>query len=216
MPWATLAIAAAPIVLNMLGGSGKRNRGSEQPFLDPFMMETLQNRANARTYASWAADPTSEGFRNTAAINEETLRADSLKNIRQFFSEANRRSARGVLSLNPERRDETMANLVANVGRSAHLDAQQRTQQQLLAAANANAAGSSIPPGAFEQYSRYGDANAQARSNMFGGIGELIKIFGGSNAFGSLFGGGGGSGNYWDHNTGWGGFSPTSMAWGIG
>jgi hypothetical protein len=93
----------------------------------------------AETFAQWAADPTSPGFRNLAALFEEVDRRRAAEAMDRSMRQNARAKARGDpgFVINPERRDESRYSAMMDAFMQAKERSRMEARNTLLTASQA-------------------------------------------------------------------------------
>lgn len=147
------------------GGSGSPSKG----FI------TAGKYGNAITKAMLYPD-TSKIFQRIAAFEEERRMLDMAESMRNFMAQNRRETAAGFPLLNPERRDESIANAVTTQMQRIPIDARQATLAYLGQAATANAGmmGAFAQPYMVQQGYNQNVAGT-ALHQILGGVGGLLN-----------------------------------------
>lgn len=138
-------------IIKLIGALGGAGTGIGMAFqkqgYPPGYMESMAAANAASTYANASLDPNSPYYRNIAETEELRGRGDLITAIRQMvMSDASRR-ARGLATINPERRDETIWGALVKGFAEAGLRAREMARARLLemAAAQRGIASSYAP-----------------------------------------------------------------------
>lgn len=128
-------------LIGALGKAGTAGAGLLQPQRDPTgVREALQAAADARAYSGWAADPTSQAFKNIQGSYSLENRRSLIDAIQEIIRANNLSAAKGILpaAVNPERRDETVYRTLTKGFMDAESTARDQARNFLMQAAAAN------------------------------------------------------------------------------
>lgn len=170
--WTGIAAAAMPLVGGLLG---RRSSGDEIPGMSDYIGQTLAGQRNAQMFAEAAVDPNSAWFRNLAALFREGEEEAAMRGIRLSDFNERRAMARGLPRVTGERRDEARIGALTDAFRRANISSRGAAHQALLNASRGEAATIRDPSAAFNLLKDYGNAQAQRQSDIFRGIGEIVK-----------------------------------------
>ncbi len=141
--WLTAAnVGQAGQALGALGGIASLFQKQRDPYREiPSLIPMLQAAMASKTYAEASADPNSPYFKNLAALEEETIRRDSVANILKQITLQNRARARGQVAgaVTGERQDEARAGALAELFARGKEQSRFNARDQLTRAAGANA-----------------------------------------------------------------------------
>lgn len=146
------------------------------------MMAALQALSNAQAYTADAMNPSSQNFRNVEEAESLRGRLNLIEAIRAIARQNNIAAAKGIapVSVNPERRDETVYRALTRGFLDNQIQARDRARAFLLNAARANrqTAGAYAPVMAFsDRTNRFNRASQMGGQNaLFTGIGEFTKV----------------------------------------
>lgn len=159
-------------LLNLFKGRNIRN---EVPTL-----QAMIDAAHAsQVYSQAASDPSSEMFKNAAAVWESALRPSAVRGIQQEQLMKDRRRARGGGEIRSEREDEARSAAAAQAFMNIARLSQQQAQQGLQQAATGARGAAGIYGNTVQPFMQYGDVNQMMRRDALSNIGLGMESLGG-------------------------------------
>lgn len=183
--WLTAAnVGQAGQAIGALGGIASLFKKQRDPYQEiPSLIPMLQAAMASKTYAEAAANPESPYFKNLAALEEETIRRDSVANILKQITLQNRARARGQVAgaVTGERQDEARAGALAELFARGKEQSRFNARDQLTRAAGANAQAAQSFGGSVAPFALYGNFDAMRRQAQYEapgkGLSSLADLF---------------------------------------
>lgn len=176
--WLTAAnVGQAGQALGALGGIASLFQKQRDPYQEiPSLIPMLQAAMASKTYAEAAVNPDSPYFKNLAALNEETIRRDSVANILKQITLQNRARARGQVAgaVTGERQDEARAGTLAELFAGARDRSRLGASQQLAQGAQANAQAAGAFGGSVTPFALYGAYDAKRQQAQYEAPGKFM------------------------------------------